>query len=80
MCLAIPGRVTEIFEQNGLKMGRIDYSGTMNSVCMEFVPEAEVGSYVIVHAGFAISRLDEEAALETIALMRECLDLDRETS
>jgi hydrogenase expression/formation protein HypC len=73
MCLAVPGRVIEIFEQNGLKMGRIDYSGTINRICMEYVPEAEVGSYVIVHAGFAISVLDEEEAQKTFKIWNELL-------
>ena len=62
MCLAIPGRVLEIYEENSLKMGLIDYSGTLNRTCLEYVPEATVGQYVIVHAGFAISVLDEEEA------------------
>lgn len=62
MCLAIPGKVLEIFEENGLRMGLIDYSGTQNRTCLEYVPETGVGQYVIVHAGFAISVLDEEEA------------------
>jgi len=68
-----PGRVTEIFDQNGLRMGRIDYSGTVNSACLEYVPEAEVGSFVIVHAGFALSVLDEEEAKKTFELWDELL-------
>ena len=62
MCLAIPGRVVEIYEENGLKMGVIDFSGTISRTCLEYVPETSLGEYVIVHAGFAISVLDEDDA------------------
>ncbi len=71
MCLAIPGKILEIFADHGLKMGRIDYAGTTNIACLEYVPEAEVGQYVIVHAGFAISVLDEEEAQKSLELWKE---------
>ena len=71
MCLAVPGKVVELSLMNGLKMGRIDYGGTFNSVCLEYLPEVEVGQYVIVHAGFGISILDEEEAKKTLALFDE---------
>ncbi|UCE66219.1 MAG: HypC/HybG/HupF family hydrogenase formation chaperone [Candidatus Zixiibacteriota bacterium] len=71
MCLAIPGKVIEIFGESGLKMGKIDYSGTVNTACLEYVPEAKVGEYVIVHAGFAISIIDEEEAKKTLELWDE---------
>jgi hydrogenase expression/formation protein HypC len=73
MCLAVPGKLIEITLENGLRMGRVDYSGTVGTACLEYVPEAEVGQYVIVHAGFAISVLDEEEALKTLALFDEML-------
>ena len=66
MCLAIPGEILEVYEENGLRMGRIDFSGTVNRTCLEYVPEAAVGQYVIVHAGFAISVLNEEEARESL--------------
>ncbi len=66
MCLAIPGKVIEKFEKNGLLMGRIDYGGTSHEACLEYVPEVEVGQYAIVHAGFALSILDEEEAKKTL--------------
>ena len=53
MCLAIPGKVVEIFKENGLLMGHVDYSGTVNKICLEYVPEIVVGQYTVVHAGFA---------------------------
>jgi hydrogenase expression/formation protein HypC len=71
MCLAIPGKLIESFDLNGLKMGRFDYSGTVSQACLEYVPEIEVGGYAIVHAGFAISILNEEEAQKTIALWDE---------
>ena len=71
MCLAVPGKVVELSEANGLKMGRIDYGGTFNTVCLEYLSEIEIGQYVIVHAGFGISILDETEAKKTLALFDE---------
>ncbi|UCE23773.1 MAG: HypC/HybG/HupF family hydrogenase formation chaperone [Candidatus Zixiibacteriota bacterium] len=71
MCLAIPGRVIEVSEENGIQMGRIDYAGTINSACLAYVPEVKVGQYVIVHAGFALSIVDEEEAKRTLELFDE---------
>jgi len=68
MCLAIPGKVLEIFQENGLKMGRMDFSGINKSVCLEYVPEIQVGQYALVHAGFAIGVVDEKEAAETASL------------
>jgi hydrogenase expression/formation protein HypC len=62
MCLAIPGKILEIIEENGLSMGLIDYAGTRNKACLTYTPEARVGSYVLVHAGFALQELNEEEA------------------
>lgn len=62
MCLAIPGRVLEKIEENGLVMGLIDYAGMRNKACLTYTPEAEVGDYVIVHAGFALQVLNEDEA------------------
>ncbi len=66
MCLAIPGKIIKIYSEKGLRMGHVDYSGTVNEACLEYVPEAGPGSYVIVHAGFAISLLDKEQARQTL--------------
>lgn len=71
MCLAIPGKVLEIYDDGGLKMGRIDYAGTVNTACLEYVPKIEVGQYTIVHAGFAISIIDEEEAQKTYEVWNE---------
>jgi len=71
MCLAIPGKVIEIYEENGLKMGKLDYAGTVNVACLEYVPEIKIGQYAMVHAGFAISIVDEEEAQRTYAVWDE---------
>lgn len=71
MCLAVPGKVVAIFEENGLRMGHIDYAGTVNRACLEYVPEIAIGQYTVVHAGFAISVLDEEEAAQSFAAWRE---------
>lgn len=71
MCLAIPGRLIETFEEHGLEMGRVDYAGTVKTACLSYVPEVRVGQYVLVHAGFAISILDEEEAGRTLSLWDE---------
>ncbi|MFQ5605021.1 MAG: HypC/HybG/HupF family hydrogenase formation chaperone [bacterium] len=74
MCLAIPGKVLGIYDENGLKMGRIDYAGTVNTACLEYVPEIEIGQYAIVHAGFAISIIDEEEAQKTYEVWNELVE------
>jgi len=71
MCLAIPGMIIEKSQENGLPMGRVDFGGTVILVCLAYVPESEVGQYVIVHAGFALNVIDEDEAQKTLALWRE---------
>jgi hydrogenase expression/formation protein HypC len=79
MCLAIPGKVIEIDRSTTPVMGNVDFAGITRSVCLEWLPEVVEGDYVIVHVGFAISKLDEEEALETLRLLREMGDLAEET-
>lgn len=67
MCLAIPGQIQSI-EEGELRNGRVSFGGMVKDVCLAFVPEAQVGDYVIVHVGFAISKVDEVAAKETLAM------------
>jgi len=74
MCLAIPGKVTEVFEENGLKMGNVDFSGTLTKVCLEYVPEIKVGDYTVVHAGFAISIIDEEEAMKSFEAWQQVIE------
>ncbi|MBA3014295.1 MAG: HypC/HybG/HupF family hydrogenase formation chaperone [Proteobacteria bacterium] len=74
MCLAIPGKLIAKYENTGLKMGQVDYDGTISNVCLEYVPEIEIGQYTVVHAGFALSVLDEEEARKTLELWQELLE------
>jgi hydrogenase expression/formation protein HypC len=67
MCLAVPGRVLSVGAADGTLMAEVDFGGVRKEVCLEYVPDAAVGEYVIVHVGFAIQRLDEESALRTLA-------------
>ena len=76
MCLGVPGRVIETFEKNGLKMARVDFGGVKREVCLDYVPEALVGDYCIIHVGFAISLLSEAEARETLALLQEISDME----
>ena len=78
MCLGVPGKVNEIYEANGLKMGKVDFGGVKREVCLEYVPEVEIGQYVIVHVGFAINMMSEEEAEETLALLRQIIDIGEE--
>ena len=78
MCLAVPGKVLEITERDGTKMAQVDFGGVTKQVCLEYVPDLQIGEYTIVHVGFALQRLDEESALETLELFRQMGDLDAE--
>lgn len=78
MCLAVPGKIIEFYETPGLKMGKIDFGGVFRDVCLETVPEAKIGNYVIVHAGFALSVLSEKEAQETLDAFRELDQIDAE--
>lgn len=71
MCLGVPGKVVEIYEKNALKMGRIDFGGVVKEACLAYLPDITVGEYAIIHVGFAITKLDEEEAMETLRLLRE---------
>ena len=70
MCLGIPGKVIEIRDGGPLRMALVDFGGARKEACLAYVPEVQVGEYVIVHVGFAISRLDEEEALRTLEMLR----------
>jgi len=75
MCLAIPGQVMEIQELEGVKMGRTNFGGIVKRVCLEYTPEVQVGDYVLVHVGFALSKVDEEEAVKTYKLLEEMQQL-----
>jgi len=67
MCLAIPGLVVSLEERDGTQMADVDFGGVRKDVCLEYIPDVQVGEYVVVHVGFAIQRLDEQSARDTLA-------------
>ena len=71
MCLGIPGEVVEVREENGLKFGKVKFAGIARDVCLECVPEVTVGDFVLVHVGFAISRIDAAEAARTYRILEE---------
>ncbi|MBN2305337.1 MAG: HypC/HybG/HupF family hydrogenase formation chaperone [Anaerolineae bacterium] len=71
MCLGIPGKITEIYEKDGLKMGKVDFGGVVREICLAYIPEAQIGNYTIVHVGFALNLIDEDEALKTLELLAE---------
>lgn len=78
MCLGIPGKITSVYDQNGMLMGKVDFGGVAREVCLAALPDAKVGEYTIVHAGFGISLLSEKEAQLTLDTLREIADLDQE--
>ncbi|HEX8993453.1 MAG TPA: HypC/HybG/HupF family hydrogenase formation chaperone [Anaerolineales bacterium] len=76
MCLGVPARIEEIYQKDGLKMARVDFGGVSREVCLDYVPEAKVGEYCIIHVGFAISLLSEAEAQETLELLNQIADLE----
>ena len=78
MCLAVPGRISEIRDDRGTRMATIDFDGIRKEICLDFVPDIEVGDYAIVHVGFAISKVDEESAHESLRLFRAMGTLEEE--
>jgi hydrogenase expression/formation protein HypC len=76
MCLAVPGRIEEIYQKDGLKMAQVDFGGIRREVCLDYVPEARVGEYCIIHVGFALSLLSEIEAKETLALLKDIDNLE----
>jgi hydrogenase expression/formation protein HypC len=75
MCLAVPGRIEDVLVEDGVPMGRVTFSGVLRKVCLAHVPEAVVGDYVLVHVGFALSRIDEAEAKRTLELLAELGEL-----
>jgi hydrogenase expression/formation protein HypC len=71
MCLAIPGKVLDIDRAARPVMGTVSFGGIQKQVCLEWIPEVTVGEYVIVHVGFAISKMDEKEAMETLDILRQ---------
>ena len=78
MCLGVPGKVLTIREDRGTRMATVDFGGVTKDICLAYLPEAKVGDYTIVHVGFALTKLDEKSALETLELFRSVGLLDQE--
>ena len=75
MCLGVPGKIVEIYEANGLSMGKIDFGGVTREACLAYVPEAQAGDYAIIHVGFALHLIDEHEAQQTLELLRQISDV-----
>jgi hydrogenase expression/formation protein HypC len=78
MCLAVPGKVESIREEQGTRFGKVNFGGVIRDVCLAYVPDAVVGDYAIVHVGFALATIDEASALETLRTFAETGILDEE--
>ena len=76
MCLGIPGKVVEIRDDGALRMARVDFGGVRKEACLAYLPEVVIGDYVIVHVGFAISKVDEAEAKRTFEVLRDMSQLD----
>ncbi len=74
MCLGIPGKIVEIYTAGGLRMGKVDFGGATREACLEYLPDAQIGDYTVIHVGFAITRLTETEAQESLALFDEMAD------
>jgi hydrogenase expression/formation protein HypC len=75
MCLGIPGKVLEVREQDGLPMGKVEFGGIAKDICLAYTPEVQVGDYVLVHVGFALSRVDEQEAQEIFSYIQQIGEL-----
>ena len=78
MCLGVPGRVEDVWEADGTRFATVDFGGVRKEVCLAYVPDVAVGDYTIVHVGFALTKLDEKSALETLELFKSVGLLDEE--
>jgi hydrogenase expression/formation protein HypC len=76
MCLGIPGKVVETYREHDVLMGKVDFSGVCKRVCLEHVPEVRPGEYVLVHVGFALSRIDEDEARQVFEFLDRMNQLD----
>jgi hydrogenase expression/formation protein HypC len=78
MCLGVPGKIVEIYESNGLMMGKIDFGGVTREACLAYVPEAVIGDYTVIHVGFALHLISETEAQETLELLQQIADSNEE--
>jgi len=78
MCLGVPGKIVDTYEKGGLLMAKVDFGGVFREACLNYVPEAKVGEYCIIHVGFAISILSESEAMETLELLKQIGSFEEE--
>ncbi|GAP22914.1 HypC/HybG/HupF family hydrogenase formation chaperone [Leptolinea tardivitalis] len=78
MCLAVPGKIIEIYDSGGMRMCKIDFGGVIREACLQALPDAKVGEFTIIHAGFALNTLSEEEAQETLEALRELGEIENE--
>lgn len=78
MCLGIPGKIIEIYQSGGLIMGKIDFGSVTREACLEYIPEAKIGDYTIIHVGFALNIISEEEAQETLKLITDIANIEQE--
>jgi len=76
MCLGVPGKVIDVFDEDGIRMGTVDFGGITRRACLEYAPEVELGCYVVIHVGFAISVVDEQEAARSYELLAEMGNLE----
>jgi hydrogenase expression/formation protein HypC len=76
MCLGVPGKIIELYQKEGLLMGRIDFGGVIREACLAYVPDAKIGDYTLIHVGFALNIISEDEAMETIELINQISELD----
>jgi hydrogenase expression/formation protein HypC len=76
MCLGIPGKIISIYTSGTLKMAKIDFGGVVREACIETIPDLQIGEYTIIHAGFALNRMSENEARETLDALREMGELE----
>lgn len=74
MCLGVPGKIIEIYQNNDLSMGKIDFGGVIREACLAYVPEAKIGDYALIHVGFALNLISEKEAQETLELLQQIAD------
>jgi hydrogenase expression/formation protein HypC len=81
MCLAVPGKIVSIDESNPeLKMAKVNFGGVSKDVCIQWLDDVNIGDYVLVHVGFALNKVDEKDAEETLRILREMGDIEEENS
>jgi len=81
MCLAVPGKIVSIDESNpDLRMAKVNFGGVSKDVCIQWLDDVNIGDYVLVHVGFALNKVDEKDAEETLRILREMGDIEEENS